>query len=152
MAADKWWQRGSQSGKRRWSWVTAFKTSCFAGFAGGSVVENLPVNTSRRRGLNPWSEKISHATEQLSPCITTTEAILYSPGAAILNHHVTNTHALEPILCNRRCHWNKKPTHHNQRVAQAATKTQHIQKEINTFFLILLLQNLETHIILWTHW
>ena len=30
----------------------------------------------RRRGFNPWSRKIPHALEQLSPCTTATEPVL----------------------------------------------------------------------------
>ena len=32
----------------------------------------------RGHGFEPWSGKIPHATEQLSPCTTTTEPVLYS--------------------------------------------------------------------------
>ena len=41
------------------------------GFPGGSVVKNLPANAGE-----PWSGKIPHAAEQLSPCATTTEPVL----------------------------------------------------------------------------
>ena len=33
----------------------------------------------RGHGLDPWSGKIPHATEQLSLCATTTEPVLWSP-------------------------------------------------------------------------
>ena len=36
----------------------------------------------RRHGSDPWSRKIPHATEQLSPCATTTEPVLQSLGTA----------------------------------------------------------------------
>ena len=35
----------------------------------------------RGLGFEPWSGKIPHATEQLSPCATTTEPVLWSPQA-----------------------------------------------------------------------
>ena len=34
----------------------------------------------RRHGFDPWSRKIPHVMEQLSPCNTTTESVLQSPG------------------------------------------------------------------------
>ena len=43
----------------------------------------------RGHGFNPWSRKIPHATEQLSP------------------------HALGPVSWNQRSHQNEKPTHQN---------------------------------------
>ena len=39
------------------------------GFPGGLVVKNLPANAG-----DTWSRKIPHAAEQLSLCVTTTEA------------------------------------------------------------------------------
>ena len=52
------------------------------GLPGGSVVKNLPANTGD--SFNPWSWKIPHVTEQLSPCTTTIEPVLSSlhPAAA----------------------------------------------------------------------
>ena len=41
-------------------------------FPGGAVVKNPPANAGH--GYDPWSGKISHATEQLRPCATTAEA------------------------------------------------------------------------------
>ena len=35
----------------------------------------------RRHKFEPWSRKIPHAMEQLSPCARTTEAVLWSLGA-----------------------------------------------------------------------
>ena len=68
-------------------------------------------------GLDPWSEKIPEATEQLSPCATSTEPVLWSrelhlrklshPRARALPHE-------EPLRCE----------------AQAAVKTQHSQRQI----------------------
>ena len=41
-------------------------------FHGGPVVENLPASAGDRR-FDPWSRKIPHAAEQVSPCATTSE-------------------------------------------------------------------------------
>ena len=49
-------------------------------FPGGAVVKNPPAN-ARGHGVEPWSGKIPHAAEQLSPCTTTTEPVLWSPQA-----------------------------------------------------------------------
>ena len=43
------------------------------GFPGGSVVKNPPANAG---GFYPWSGRIPHATERLSPSATTTEPVL----------------------------------------------------------------------------
>ena len=51
---------------------------------------HLPMQET---SFNPWSRKIPHAMEQLSP------------------------HALGPVSCNKRSHQNEKPTHQNQTVA-----------------------------------
>ena len=50
-------------------------------FPGGPVVKSLPASAGDT-GLIPWSQKISHATGQLSPRATTTESVLWGPGAA----------------------------------------------------------------------
>ena len=41
-------------------------------FPGGALVKNPPTNAGGQ-GFEPWSGKIPHAAEQLSPCATTTE-------------------------------------------------------------------------------
>ena len=41
------------------------------GFPGGAVESTCQC---RGHGFEPWSREITHATEQLSPCATTTEA------------------------------------------------------------------------------
>ena len=51
----------------------------------------------RGHGFEPWSGKISHAAEQLSPCAATTEPA-----------------RLEPVLRNKRGHRNEKPAHRNE--------------------------------------
>ena len=48
---------------------------CSRGFPGGAVVRSLPANAGDT-GLSPGPGKIPHATEQLSPCATTTEPAL----------------------------------------------------------------------------
>ena len=45
------------------------------GLPGGTVVKNPPANARGHR-FEPWSGKIAHAAEQLSPCATTTEPVL----------------------------------------------------------------------------
>ena len=50
-------------------------TKMISGFPGGSVVKTLP-GQCRRQVFNPWSGKIPHTSEQLSPWATTTEAVL----------------------------------------------------------------------------
>ena len=46
----------------------------------GSVIKESTWQY-RRHGFNPWSGKISHVAKQLSPCATTVEPVLQSPGA-----------------------------------------------------------------------
>ena len=46
-------------------------------FPGGAVVKNPPANAGDT-GSKPWSGKIPHAAEQLSPCATTTEPACHS--------------------------------------------------------------------------
>ena len=45
------------------------------GFPGGAVVKNPPANAKGHR-FEPWSGKIPHAAEQLSPYATATEPAL----------------------------------------------------------------------------
>ena len=47
--------------------------------------------------FDPWCGKIPHALEQLSLCTTTTEPT-----------------CLEPVLHNKRSHFDEKPEHHNK--------------------------------------
>ena len=47
-------------------------------FPGGTMVKNPPANAGGH-GFEPWPRKIPQATEQLSPCATTTEPVLWSP-------------------------------------------------------------------------
>ena len=71
----------------------------------------------RGRGFDPWSRKIPHAWEQLSP--------LLKPMC------------LRPVPCNQKSHCNKKPTHRSEEQPlltatrespHVATETQHYQK------------------------
>ena len=48
---------------------------------GGPVVKNPPASAGDA-GLIPWSKKTAHAAGQLSPWATSTEWVLWSPGAA----------------------------------------------------------------------
>ena len=74
----------------------------------------------RGHGFKPWSGKIPHATEQLSPWATITEPA-----------------RLEPALRNKRGHDSERPAHHNEEWPPLATtresphtetKTQHSHK------------------------
>ena len=70
----------------------------------------------RRHGFNPWSGKISHASEALSPSTTTIEPALQSLGAATMEpkcHIYWSLSTLEPVLCNKRSHLKEKPAPHN---------------------------------------
>ena len=77
----------------------------------------------RGHGIEPWSGKIPHAAEQLSPCATTTEPA-----------------RLEPVLRNKRGCDTERPAHRDEEWPPLATtresprtemKTQHSQKWIN---------------------
>ena len=93
----------------------------------------------RRHRFDPLSRKIPHATEQLSPCTTTTEPVLWSSGTATTEptcHKYWSPCTLEPLLHNKRGQ-HKKSMHRSYRVAPArrherkdcrATKTRHSQK------------------------
>ena len=74
----------------------------------------------RGHGVEPWSGKIPHAAEQLSPWATTTEPA-----------------RLEPVLCNKRGCDSERPAHRDEEWPLLAatresprteTKTQHSQK------------------------
>jgi len=67
------------------------------GSLGGSVVKNLPANAGD--GFNLWTGRIPHAAEQLSPCSTTTEPVLW---------HAEPT-CPRPVLSCGRNHHRKKP-------------------------------------------
>ena len=67
----------------------------------------------RGHGFYPWSRKIPHASEQLSPCATTTEPTC---------HNYWSPRTLEPVLCSKKRHCNEKPTHHNKDPMQPKIK------------------------------
>jgi len=52
-----------------------------------------PACQCRRRMLNPWSRRIPHAVEQLSPCAATIEPVLQSLGTATTEATLPRTHA-----------------------------------------------------------
>ena len=56
----------------------------------------------RRHGFDPWSGKIPHAAEQLSP-------VCHTHWAHMLQ--LLKPMCLEPELCNERSHCNEKPEH-----------------------------------------
>ena len=89
------------------------------GFPGDSVVKSLPASVGNM-GFNPWSGKIPHTVEQLSPCATIADPALCSPKTATTeplcwNHWSPGT--LKPTLhCKKSCR-SEKPVHLNWRVA-----------------------------------
>ena len=84
----------------------------------------------REHEFDPWSGKISHTVEQLSPCTTTTKLVLQLLKPA----------SLKPVLCSKRSHRSEKSMHCSEEQPPflvtgesllKATKTQNNQKEIN---------------------
>ena len=71
------------------------------------MVKNLLCN-ARDMGIIPDLEDPT-CLEQLSPCATNTEPVLWSPRAAS-----TELTHLEPVLCNKRSHRNEKPAHNDE--------------------------------------
>ena len=69
--------------------------------------------------------------EQLSPCTQLLSLCSRAPGPQLLSPRGPTTEAghLEPLLCDKRSHWNEDPEHHNCR--KAAIKTQQSQKQIH---------------------
>ena len=101
----------------------------------------------RGHGFEPWSGRIPHAAEQLSPCATATEPALWSPRATTTELACHNYWAreprllrparLEPVLRNKRSHRSERPAHHNKEWPPlaatresplTAARTQHSQK------------------------
>ena len=78
-------------------------------FHGGPVVDSLPCNAEDMGSLAVpgWSHRLQ---SNLSPCATTSEPTHWS---------YWSLRALEPKLCNKRSHCNKKPTYRSKRVAPA---------------------------------
>ena len=83
--------------------------------------------------FDPWSGKIPHATEQLSPCAKNTDPVFQSLQAA-----TTEPTRLEPVLSNKISHRNEKPTHQNEEEPlftatreslHKATKIEHSQEK-----------------------
>ena len=65
------------------------------GFPGGAVVTNLPANAGDR--FEPWSRKIPHAAEQLSPCTT-----IPSLRSRARKPQLLKAACLEPVFRNKR--------------------------------------------------
>ena len=94
-------------------------------FPGGSVVRNPPASAGDT-GFNPWSRKITQASEQLSPCTETIE-----PGKPkLLKSGSPRAHAAreKPSQREARTLQQTGPGLHNYREACAATKIPHSQK------------------------
>ena len=56
-----------------------------------------PAFQCRRHRFNPWSGKIPHAVQQLSP----------------LSHNYWSLCVLEPVICNKGSHHDAEPEHLN---------------------------------------
>ena len=86
-----WWGDNGQAS--HWPLKAILKSNNRASL----VVQWLRIHLPMQGTLEPWSRKIPHAMEQLSPRATTTEPT-----------------RLEPVLRNKRSHHNKKPVHRNE--------------------------------------
>ncbi|KAJ8794078.1 hypothetical protein J1605_019070 [Eschrichtius robustus] len=76
MLRSNWAREPQLLSLRVWSLCSATREAAIVrGFAGGAVVKNPPAKC-RGHAFEPWSGKIPHAEEQLSPCATTTEPAL----------------------------------------------------------------------------
>ena len=58
-----------------------------------------PACQCRRQGFNPWSGKIAHAAEQLSPCTTTTEPVSRAQELQLLSPRAATAETHEPSAC-----------------------------------------------------
>ena len=77
------------------------------GFPGGWVVRSCKAYQCRRHGFHPWSGKIPHAVEWLSPCTTQ----LLSLCSRAQEPQLLSPRILEPVLHNKRNHHSEKPEH-----------------------------------------
>ena len=76
----------------------------------------------RRHRFDPWSKKIPHVTEQLSPCPTAVEPVRSSLGTSTAEptcHNYCSSCILGSVLCNKGNHCNEEPEHGNWTVAPA---------------------------------
>ena len=93
------------------------ETSHVQGFPGGLAVKNPPASAGDRGSISGPGRSHTHA-EQLGPRATTTEPVLWSPGAT-----PPEPRRLDPALCNQRSQHSKKPVPHDRRAApRAATR------------------------------
>ena len=82
------------------------------GFPGGSVVKKPLTNAGERSHF--LIQEDPHASEQLSPCATTIEPVLWSPGASPTEPACCNNwslHALESMLHDKKSYCSEKPMH-----------------------------------------
>ena len=109
-------------------------------FPGSLVVKNSCQH--RRHGLHPWSGKIPHAPEQLSPHATSIEPVLQSLASKTNESMCHNQEGYMLQSCalqqdkslQREVHALQRrvaPTYCNYKKACAAMKTEHRQKKTN---------------------
>ena len=67
-----------------------------------SVVKNLPSNEGDVGLISSQGSKIPHAVEQLNPCTTTIEPVLYSPRSC--NHRTLTPQLLSPHALTKDLH------------------------------------------------
>ena len=85
----------------------------------------------RRCGLDPWSRKLPCAMEQLSPCATSTEPVLSSPGAAATEAWALRAcaqHQEKPLQWQAQALHLESSRHSPQLKPVKATKTQDSHK------------------------
>ena len=92
-------------------------------FPGDAVVKNLPANAGDMGSIPgpgrphmPWSNQ-ARVPQLLSLCSRAREPQLMKPAHCNYSAHVLQllkpAH-LDPVLCNKRSHCNKKPAQHNE--------------------------------------
>ena len=95
-----WTSPNQKLSTRLLSWLRGKESACYC----------------RRHGFDPWSGMIPQAVEQLSPCATTTEPVLWSLGTTVTDltcrkHWSTRSR----VLPNKKSHYSEERAHHNER-------------------------------------
>ena len=121
-------------GHTNFIWPSCFKGIYFSGLPWW-LSDRESTCQCRRHGYHPWSRKIPHAVEQWSPCPTTIEPVLQSPGAAteLMCYSYWSPRTLEPMLCKKRSHHTEKPGNHNWRAAPAPSNYKKVHTTMKTY-------------------